>query len=135
MKGRPLVLTLPRWRFLNLQALLLGIGFLLLVGISAATVFLVERAASDSKQLADTLSVEDKLSDILLTVRRAESSQRGYLLTNDQSYLDDFRDAEPVTSASTRSTVDLRVALAPASSRTSAIVSNVSGSASRKSSR
>jgi len=97
MKGRPLVLTLPRWRFLNLQALLLGIGFLLLVGISAATVFLVERAASDSKQLADTLSVEDKLSDILLTVRRAESSQRGYLLTNDQSYLDDFRDAEPET--------------------------------------
>ncbi|MCW5691432.1 MAG: CHASE3 domain-containing protein [Pseudolabrys sp.] len=89
--------TLPRWRFLNLQALLLGIGFCVLVGISAATVYLVERAASDSKQLADTLSVEDKLSDILLTVRRAESSQRGYLLTNDPTYLDDFREAEPET--------------------------------------
>ncbi len=97
MKGCSVAWTLPRWRFFNIQALLLGIGFVLLVGISAATVFLVERSASDSKLLADTLSVEAKLSDILLTVRRAESSQRGYLLTNDQSYLDDFRDAEPET--------------------------------------
>ena len=90
-----MTLTLPRWRFLNLQSLLLGLGFILLVGISAATIYLVERGASDGRLLADTLSVEDKLSDILLTVRRAESSQRGYLLTNDQTYLEDFRDAEP----------------------------------------
>jgi len=88
-------LNLPRWRFLNLQSFLLGLGFILLVGISAATIYLVERGASDGRLLADTLSVEDKLSDILLTVRRAESSQRGYLLTNDKSYLDDFNDAEP----------------------------------------
>ena len=76
-------LALPRWRLLNLQTLLLGAGFLLLVGIGAATIYLVERAATDSRELATTLGVEDKLSDILLTVRRAESSQRGYLLTND----------------------------------------------------
>ncbi len=90
-----MTLTLPRWRFLNLQSFLLGLGFILLVGISAATIYLVERGASDGRLLADTLSVEDKLSDVLLTVRRAESSQRGYLLTNDKSYLDDFNDAEP----------------------------------------
>lgn len=89
--------ALPRWRFLNLQSLLLGAGFLLLVGISAATIYFVERAATDNRELALTLSVEDKLSDILLTVRRGESSQRGYLLTNDTTYLDDFRDAEPET--------------------------------------
>lgn len=88
-------LALLRWRFLNLQSLLLGAGFLLLVGIGAATIYLVERAASDSRELAVTLSIEDKLSDILLTVRRAESSQRGYLLTNDSTYLEDFRGAEP----------------------------------------
>ncbi|MBS0535288.1 MAG: CHASE3 domain-containing protein [Proteobacteria bacterium] len=112
-------MTLPRWRFLNLQALLLGVGFLLLVGISAATVYLVERSASDNKQLSDTLHVEDKLSDVQLTLRRAESSQRGYLLTNDPTYLEDFRDAEPEvrdtigeirelaeTSATRRSTID-----------------------------
>jgi len=92
-----LKLALPRWRFLNLQSLLLGAGFLLLVSIGAATIYLVERAASDSRELAVTLRVEDKLSDILLTVRRAESSQRGYLLTNDTTYLADFRDAEPET--------------------------------------
>lgn len=95
-------LALPRWRFFDLQSLLLGAGFLVLVGIGAATIYLVERAASDSRDLAVTLSVEDKLSDILLTVRRAESSQRGYLLTNDTTYLEDFREAEP----DTRETID-----------------------------
>jgi signal transduction histidine kinase len=92
-------MTLPRWRFLNLQSLLLGVGFVLLVGISAATIFLVERSGSDSRELAVTLRVEDRLSDVLLTVRRAESSQRGYLLTDDPTYLEDFRGAEPETQA------------------------------------
>lgn len=111
-------LALPRWRFLNLQTLLLGAGFLLLVGIGAATIYLVERAASDSRDLAVTLSVEDKLSDILLTVRRAESSQRGYLLTNDTTYLADFQDAEPET----RETLDELRALSEASAtRTSTL--------------
>lgn len=92
-----MALVLPRWRFLNLQSLLLGVGFLLLIGISATTIYLIERSVIDNRELAVTLSVEDKLSDILLTVRRAESSQRGYLLTNDTTYLENFRDAEPET--------------------------------------
>lgn len=103
--------ALPRWRFLTLQSLLLGAGFLLLVGIGAATIYLVERAASDSRELAVTLSVEDKLSDILLAVRRAESSQRGYLLTSDTTYLADFQNAEPET----RRTLDELRALSQAS--------------------
>jgi CHASE3 domain sensor protein len=67
----------------------------LLIAISAGTVWLVHRSASDAARLADTLLVENKLSNLLLNVRRAESSQRGYLFTNDADYLDDFRHAEP----------------------------------------
>src|SRR6185312_8267967 len=79
----------------NLQPILLGIGFALLVVISLATVYLVDRAATDTQKLTQTLSVEDKLSNVLLSVRRAESSQRGYLFTNDPKYLAEFYEAEP----------------------------------------
>ena len=79
----------------SLQPLLLGLGFALLVVISAATVYLVDRAADDLQRLTQTLRVEDQLSNVLLDVRRAESSQRGYLFTNNQDYLKEFYEAEP----------------------------------------
>ena len=81
----------------SLQPLLLGLGFALLVVISAATVYLVDRSADDLQRLTQTLHVEDQFSNVLLNVRRAESSQRGYLFTNDQNYLREFYDAEPQT--------------------------------------
>ncbi|HEU5020065.1 MAG TPA: CHASE3 domain-containing protein [Pseudolabrys sp.] len=80
---------------LRLQPILLAVGFALLIGISVATALLVDRASTDSKLLADTLAMQDKLSDLLLSVRRAESSQRGYLFTSNTAYLDDFREAHP----------------------------------------
>jgi len=82
--------ALPR-----LQPILLGIGFAVLIAISAATVFLVDRASTDAQSVSHTISVESKLSNLLLAVRRAESSQRGYLFTNDGSYLQEFYDSEP----------------------------------------
>ncbi|HZD89840.1 MAG TPA: CHASE3 domain-containing protein, partial [Pseudolabrys sp.] len=80
---------------MRLQPILLGLGFALLIAISVATALMVDRAATDSRRLAETLVVQDQLSDVLLGVRRAESSQRGYLYTGNPSYLDDFRAAEP----------------------------------------
>jgi signal transduction histidine kinase len=82
---------------LSLQPLLLGIGFALLAVISVATVYLVDRAADDLQRLTQTLHVQDQLANLLLNVRRAESSQRGYLFTNDQDYLKEFYGAEPQT--------------------------------------
>ncbi|HEY6831967.1 MAG TPA: CHASE3 domain-containing protein [Pseudolabrys sp.] len=79
----------------NLQPLLLGIGFVLLVAISISTAFLVDRASTDSRQLAQTLLVQNKLANIMLDLRRAESSQRGYLFTDEPSYLSDYQRAEP----------------------------------------
>jgi CHASE3 domain sensor protein len=84
-------------RMFNLQPVLLGVGFALLIAISFATVLLVNRAAADAQRLAQTLEVQDKLSNILLGVRRGESSQRGYLFTGQRSYLREYRGAEPET--------------------------------------
>ncbi len=83
---------LASWR---LQPLLLGIGFLLIVMISIATIIVINRAADDADDLTQALSVQDRLSNVLLAMRRAESGQRGYLLTDRQSYLDDYEVAAP----------------------------------------
>ncbi|HEY4140756.1 MAG TPA: CHASE3 domain-containing protein [Pseudolabrys sp.] len=84
----------PRSSF-PFQPILLGIGFLLLIAISVATTWLVNQSADDAAAVAHTLRVQDKLSNLLLDVRRAESGQRGYLLTNDQQYLEDYREVVP----------------------------------------
>jgi len=90
-------MAVKRTSVVSLQPLLLGLGFALLVAISAVTVYLVDRAANDLQRLIQTLHVEDQLSNVLLAVRRAESSQRGYLFTNDPDYLKEFYSAEPET--------------------------------------
>lgn len=79
----------------NAQSTLLGTAFAALVFISAATLWLVDRAAKDATALRDTLEFQDKLSNVLLSVRRAESSQRGYLFTGDPTYLTGYYEAEP----------------------------------------
>jgi signal transduction histidine kinase len=84
------------WRsLLQVQTLLLGLCFAALIAISVAIVFRVDRTSSDTRRLVETLSVQDKLSNVLLSVRRAESSQRGYLFTSNSAYLDDLHSAKP----------------------------------------
>ncbi|MGZ3296346.1 MAG: CHASE3 domain-containing protein, partial [Xanthobacteraceae bacterium] len=80
---------------LSVQPILLGVGVARLVAIGAATVGLAEQSAADAKRVVATINVQGKLSDLLLNVRRAESGQRGYLLTGRQAYLSDYRDAAP----------------------------------------
>ncbi|MDO9412465.1 MAG: CHASE3 domain-containing protein [Pseudolabrys sp.] len=83
------------WSTLNLQAVLLTVGFVILISISAFTVFVIDRAAKDDEDLARTLSIQDKLTAVLLVARRAESGQRGYLLTQQDVYLQDYNAATP----------------------------------------
>ena len=72
------------------QPALLGLGFVVLLAIGAATVFLSLQSGQDSGVVAHTLDVQKKLSNLLLDVRRAETGQRGYLLTGRRAYLDDY---------------------------------------------
>lgn len=84
--------AVPRF---SVQPILLGVGFALLVAIGVAMVWLAEQSAADAKRVVAAINVQGKLSDLLLNVRRAESGQRGYLLTGRQAYLADYRDAAP----------------------------------------
>jgi signal transduction histidine kinase len=69
------------------QILLLAAGFLVLVAISATSVLLVNQAREDNGLVVHTVEVENQLSTLLLQIRRAESSARGYLLTAEPRFL------------------------------------------------
>ncbi|MBA4789649.1 MAG: CHASE3 domain-containing protein [Rhizobiales bacterium] len=75
------------WYALLGQPALLSVGFALLIAISGASIWLVNQARNDAAEVAHTLEVENTLSSVQLFLRRAESAQRGFLLTRDANYL------------------------------------------------
>ena len=75
------------------QILLLTAGFLILVVISTASVVLVEKARHDNASVVHTIEVENQTDTLLLEIRRAESSARGYLLTRGPEFLTDHEQA------------------------------------------
>jgi signal transduction histidine kinase len=75
------------------QSLLLAAGFLVLVLISALSVVLINRAREDNAWVVHTVEVENQVSTLLLRLRTAESGARGYLLTDDQRFLDEYQAA------------------------------------------
>jgi signal transduction histidine kinase len=76
-----------------LQSLLLAAGFLVLVAISALSVILINRAREDNAWVVHTVEVENQVSALLLLLSTAESGTRGYLLTGEQRFLDEYRSA------------------------------------------
>jgi signal transduction histidine kinase len=83
----------PRRRRAIGQSLLLAAGFLVLVAISALSVILVNRAREDNAWVVHTVEVENQVSTLLLRVRTAESGARGYLLTEEPRFLDEYQAA------------------------------------------
>ncbi|MEY9121484.1 sensor histidine kinase [Bradyrhizobium yuanmingense] len=63
------------------QILLFAAGLLVLTVISAGSVYLVNKAREDSKWVVHTIEAENQINALLLEIRRAESTARGYLLT------------------------------------------------------
>jgi signal transduction histidine kinase len=76
------------------QIALLAAGLLILLGISASSLYLVFSLREDADAVAHTLEVQNQIYVSLLQVRRAESAERGYLLTSQPEFLTDFREAE-----------------------------------------
>jgi PAS domain S-box-containing protein len=72
------------------QRLLLGIGFAILLAISAASIALDVKSRSDVAWINHTLEVSNKVTDMRLLFRNAESAARGYLLASDQSFMEDY---------------------------------------------
>jgi signal transduction histidine kinase len=73
------------------QILLLSAGFLVLVAVSAASVILVNQARKDNAWVVHTVEVENQISTLLLQIRTAESTARGYLLTGDPGFLTEYQ--------------------------------------------
>jgi CHASE3 domain sensor protein len=75
------------------QPILLALGFLILILISTTAIWLVNRASEDADAVVTTFDVQNRLSLILLNLRRAESAQRGYIITGQKPYRDEYREA------------------------------------------
>jgi PAS domain S-box-containing protein len=71
----------------------LAFGFLTLAIISAASIELGARLQSDSAAVTHTVEVMNKLLNVRLPIRIAESAQRGFLLTGADNFLDEYRRA------------------------------------------
>ncbi len=80
-------MTPSQFRILS-QSVFLAVGFSILTVMAGASVWLAQRSIADTGWVTHSLTVENELSLLQLAVRRAESGQRGYLLTEDPTYLD-----------------------------------------------
>jgi signal transduction histidine kinase len=75
------------------QILLFAAGLVVLTVISAGSVYLVNKAREDARWVLHTVEVENQISLTQLQLRRAESAQRGYLLTLLPQFQADFETA------------------------------------------
>ena len=87
-----LTLEATRWRAIG-QILLLTAGLLVLIGISALSVVLVNQSRSDNAWVVHTVEAENQINSLLLEIRRAESASRGYLLSSEPRFLADYETA------------------------------------------
>jgi PAS domain S-box-containing protein len=75
------------------QRFILGIGLAVLLIVSAASIALEVKSRSDAALVDHTLSVLKKISDMRSLVRRAENTARGFVITDDKSFVAEYHDA------------------------------------------
>jgi signal transduction histidine kinase len=72
------------------QRLLLVIGFAVVLIMGALSLFLIRQSLSATTGVDHSLTVLNVVANLRADIRRAESGQRGFLLTNDTAYLNDY---------------------------------------------
>ena len=75
------------------QRLLLVIGFAVVLTMGAVSLFLVRQSLMATSGVDHSLTVLNTVANLRADLRRAESGQRGYLLTGEAAYLDDYNAA------------------------------------------
>ncbi|MFZ5691745.1 MAG: sensor histidine kinase [Pseudomonadota bacterium] len=110
----------------GVQPILLSIGFCILVAISAASVWLVQRSGQDAQAVVTAFDIQSRLSLILLHLRRAESAQRGYIITGQDDYRKEYaeaaRNALPAVSSAAEGLQEEAPRLKPAFEKIPALV-------------
>ena len=76
----------------RIQPILLALAFVILLAVMALDVWFTTRVEMDSEEVERSLQIQYKLANLRLLLRRAESRQRGYLLTNEARYLTSYED-------------------------------------------
>ncbi|MBE7732267.1 sensor histidine kinase [Devosia faecipullorum] len=81
--------------FVRSTALLLFVGLLALLSIVGTTLWLVERTQVYFNEVIEARTVRAVAVDLRALVQDAETSQRGYIITLEQSYLQPYEEALP----------------------------------------
>src|SRR3954451_8151809 len=79
------------------RAFILGVGLALLLIVSAASIGLDVKSRSDTASVEHTLEVLQKIADLRLLIRRAESAARGFGTTSDPALITEFHDSVEAT--------------------------------------
>jgi signal transduction histidine kinase len=88
---RRMTVSLPLTRKrIPIQVALLVLGFSVLVTMSLTSLWLARESDRASEIVAHTLEVNSAIVTYQAALRRAESGQRGFLLTGDRAYLNDY---------------------------------------------
>ncbi|PZO05290.1 MAG: histidine kinase [Alphaproteobacteria bacterium] len=80
--------------------ILLSGALLLLLVVNASTFLMIQRTATLNEQVDNSWVVRRAGRTLLISIQQAESAQRGFLLTGQASFLNEYRSAE--ATASTR---------------------------------
>lgn len=72
------------------QNRVIAAGFVVLLAMSAASLWLIHESNTASRGAAASLEILNLLANARADLRRAESDQRGYLLTGERRYLQDY---------------------------------------------
>jgi signal transduction histidine kinase len=75
------------------QTTLLAIGFAIVLLVSITEFYISDRFNDATASVSHTIEVQKKISNLLLTIRRSESAQRGFILTDRPIYLQDYQDS------------------------------------------
>lgn len=86
-------MTASRTNFIRSTIIALIAGALLLIAIIGSTLYLVYQTQSYAEGAITSRRVRSTAADMLLTVQQAETSQRGYLLTGDKTFIESYRQA------------------------------------------
>ncbi len=80
--------------FIRTSAVLLVVGLLALLGIVGTTMWLVERAQHYFDEVLEERDLRTAATSLRITLHELESSQRGFILTGEESYLDPYSEAQ-----------------------------------------
>jgi signal transduction histidine kinase/CheY-like chemotaxis protein len=74
----------------------IAMGLALLLAIVSAAAFLAYKQVEDQRWVRHTADVQRRIAHVLSLLQDAETGQRGFLITGDQSYLEPFARSAPL---------------------------------------